>query len=164
MHKNRWVMMGVSGCGKSSVGQMLADRLGVRFLEGDSFHSAQNVAKMRSGVPLTDEDRAGWLASLAGEIRKAVEQGEGVVLSCSSLKRRYRDQLRAAYPGLHFAHLNGSRELIAERMLARVNHYMPLSLLDSQCAALEPLQQDEAGVVLDIREEPARLVEQILAV
>jgi len=154
--------MGVCGCGKSSVGQQLADQLGVRFLEGDAFHSPENVAKMRAGTPLTDEDRKGWLASLAAEIRAAAEHGEGVVLSCSSLKRRYRDQLRAADPSLHFAHLHGERELIAERMLARVNHYMPLSLLDSQLAALEPLQKDEAGRVLDIRKEPARLVEEIL--
>ncbi|MGO4378859.1 gluconokinase [Pseudoduganella sp. RAF53_2] len=162
MSKKRWVMMGVSGCGKSLVGKRLAENLSVPFLEGDTFHSPQNVAKMRSGVPLNDADRAGWLASLAEQILKAVDQGEGLVLSCSSLKRRYRDQLRAADPALRFAHLSGSREVIAQRMLARVNHYMPLSLLDSQCAALEPLDDDEAGLILDIRKEPAQLVEEIL--
>ena len=162
MNQNRWVVMGVSGCGKSSVGQGLADALGVRFLEGDSYHSPQNVAKMSAGTPLTDEDRAGWLAALAAEIRAAAEKGEGLVLSCSSLKRRYRDQLRAGDPALRFAHLHGERMLIAQRMQARPNHYMPPSLLDSQLAALEPLQKDEAGLVLDIRKEPAALVEAIL--
>lgn len=162
MNQNRWVVMGVSGCGKSSVGQRLADALGIRFLEGDAFHSKENVEKMSAGTPLTDEDRAGWLAVLAAEIRAAAEKGEGLVLSCSSLKRRYRDQLRAGDPALRFAHLHGERVLIAQRMQARPNHYMPPSLLDSQLAALEPLQNDEAGLVLDIGKEPATLVEAIL--
>jgi gluconokinase len=158
----RWVVMGVSGCGKSSVGAMLAQSLGVRFIEGDDYHSPANVAKMAAGVPLTDEDRVLWLEALQAEIRQSVEAGVGIVLSCSSLKKRYRDVLRAGAADLRFAHLEGSRELIAQRMAARTGHYMPLSLLDDQLAVLEPLQAGEAGLTLDIRNEPQELVAAIL--
>lgn len=154
--------MGVSGCGKSSVGLQLAGALQVPFLEGDTYHSYANVAKMTAGVPLTDADRADWLHALHQEIRDARLKQNGLVLSCSSLKRRYRDLLRSADPELRFAHLAGPRELIAERMLARKDHYMPTTLLDSQLATLEPLQDDEAGIVLDISQPPAQLVQQIL--
>ena len=157
----RWVVMGVAGCGKSSMGAALANRLGVRFIEGDRYHSPENVAKMSAGVPLTDGDRLHWLASLQGEIRDSVQRGEGIVVACSALKRRYRDLLREGAPGLRFAHLDGTRELIAARMNARVGHYMPLSLLDSQFAALEALQPDEPGIVLDIGHEVPRLVDRI---
>ncbi|HEX8601700.1 MAG TPA: gluconokinase [Pseudoduganella sp.] len=157
----RWVVMGVAGCGKSSLGAALANRLGVRFIEGDRYHSPENVAKMSAGVPLSDGDRLHWLASLQGEIRDSVQRGEGIVVACSALKRRYRDLLREGAPGLRFAHLDGTRELIAARMNARVGHYMPLSLLDSQFAALEALQPDEAGIVLDIGHEVPRLVDRI---
>ncbi|NYE59899.1 carbohydrate kinase (thermoresistant glucokinase family) [Duganella sp. 1224] len=165
MNKNtqaRWVVMGVSGCGKSSIGLQLAGALDVPFLEGDAYHSYANVAKMTAGVPLTDADRADWLQALHKEIHDARVRGSGLVLSCSSLKRRYRDLLRSADPELRFAHLAGPRELIAERMAARKDHYMPTSLLDSQLAALEPLQEDEAGIVLDIAGSPTELVRQIL--
>ncbi|MBV7535000.1 gluconokinase [Duganella sp. sic0402] len=154
--------MGVSGCGKSSIGLQLAGALQVPFLEGDTYHSYANVAKMTAGVPLTDADRADWLLALHKEIRDARLKQTGLVLSCSSLKRRYRDLLRSADPELRFAHLAGPRELIAERMAARKEHYMPTTLLDSQLATLEPLQDDEAGLVLDIAEPPAQLVQQIL--
>jgi carbohydrate kinase (thermoresistant glucokinase family) len=154
--------MGVSGCGKSEVGQRLARALGVRFLEGDAYHSASNVAKMAAGIPLDDDDRADWLRTLQGEIAAARARGEGLVLACSALKRRYRDLLRAADPGLRFAHLSGPRELIAQRMLARTAHYMPASLLDSQLRDLEPLQQDEAGLLLDIGKPLQTLTEEIL--
>jgi len=157
----RWVVMGVAGCGKSSVGAALAERLGVRFIEGDRYHSPENVAKMSAGVPLTDGDRLHWLASLQGEIRDSVQRGEGIVVACSALKRRYRDLLREGAPGLCFAHLDGTRDLIAARMNARVGHYMPLSLLDSQFAALEALQADEPGIVLDIGHDVPRLVDRI---
>lgn len=157
-----WVVMGVAGCGKSSVGAALAERLGVRYVEGDRYHSPENVAKMSAGVPLTDDDRLGWLVSLQAEIRAAAQCGEGIVVGCSALKRRYRDVLREGVPGgLRFAHLDGTRELIAQRMNARVGHYMPLSLLDSQFAALEPLQPDEAGIVLDIRDGVPELIERV---
>lgn len=162
MRPARWVVMGVCGCGKSSIGSRLAEAMGARFLEGDAFHSPANVAKMSAGTPLNDADRAQWLLQLMAEIRDARERGESLVLSCSSLKRRYRDLLREGDPELRFAHLSGGRDIIAHRMLARINHYMPLSLLDSQLSVLEPLQADEAGITLDIRQQPAQLVDRIL--
>lgn len=155
--------MGVSGCGKSSVGLQLAGTLQIPFLEGDTYHSYANVAKMSAGVPLTDADRADWLMALHKEIRDARLKQNGLVLSCSSLKRRYRDLLRSADPELRFLHLAGPRQLIAERMAARKDHYMPATLLDSQLATLEPLQDDEAGMVLDIGRTPVQLVQQILS-
>ncbi|MRW89978.1 gluconokinase [Duganella sp. FT80W] len=154
--------MGVSGCGKSSVGLQLAGALEVPFIEGDTYHSYANVAKMTAGVPLTDADRADWLLALHQQIRDARLKRSGLVLSCSSLKRHYRDLLRSADPELRFAHLAGPRELIAQRMAARKDHYMPPTLLDSQLATLEPLQDDEAGIVLDIAQPPQELVRQIL--
>ncbi len=154
--------MGVSGCGKSEVGKALAAALRVPFLEGDAFHSAANVAKMAAGIALDDIDRADWLLRLQAEIAAARARGDGLVLSCSALKRRYRDLLRAADPQLRFAHLAGPRELIAGRMRARGNHYMPTSLLDSQLRDLEPPGADEAGIRLDISRTPAQLVDDIL--
>jgi gluconokinase len=161
MQSIRWVVMGVSGCGKSTVGQALATANGVGFVEGDQFHPEANVAKMSAGVALNDDDRADWLLTLQAQIREAHERGEGLVISCSALKRRYRDLLREGDPALRFAHLNGPKELIASRMQARVGHYMPTSLLDSQFRDLEPLQADEAGITLDIRIPPDDLVTQI---
>jgi gluconokinase len=158
----RWVVMGVSGCGKSSIGLQLAAGLHAPFLEGDSYHSYANVAKMTAGVPLTDSDRADWLLALHEEIHAARTRQSSVVISCSALKRRYRDLLRSADPALRFAHLQGPREVIEARMQARPDHYMPPSLLDSQFATLEPLQADEAGIVLDLRKAPAVLVQEIL--
>jgi gluconokinase len=153
--------MGVSGCGKSTVGQALATANEVGFVEGDQFHPRANVAKMSAGVALNDDDRAEWLLTLQTQIREARERGEGLVISCSALKRRYRDLLREGDPALRFAHLNGPKELIASRMQARIGHYMPTSLLDSQFRDLEPLQADEAGITLDIRVPPDDLVTQI---
>ena len=158
----RWVVMGVCGCGKSAVGAALAAALNVPFLEGDAFHPAANVAKMAAGIALDDDDRAGWLLRLQGEIAAAHARGEGLVLACSALKRRYRDVLRAADPALRFAHLDGARALIAARMQARTAHYMPTSLLESQLRDLEPLALDESGIRLDVSEEPAALIDAIL--
>jgi gluconokinase len=158
----RWVVMGVSGVGKSTIGNALAATLGVPFLEGDAYHPPGNVAKMSAGQPLDDGDRAGWLQALADEIRTAHTQGNGLVLSCSALKRRYRDLLRQADPTLRFVHLQGPRELIADRMTKRPGHYMPPSLLDSQLRDLEPLQADEDGLVLDIMLAPDALVGRIV--
>jgi len=155
-----WVVMGVSGCGKSQIGARLAARLGVPFIEGDVFHSAANVDKMSAGTPLTDDDRRDWLLALRDQI---AAHGGRVVLGCSSLKRAYRDVLRGGADDVRFAHLAGPREVLAERMRHRPGHYMPVSLLDSQLATLEPLQPDEAGITLDIRATPQQLVEQILA-
>ena len=159
-NKQAWVVMGVSGCGKSSVGQRLAQALDVPFLEGDNFHTPNNIAKMSAGIALTDADRADWLLALRDRI--AAAQGSGVVLSCSALKRRYRDILREGNSALRFAHLDGSRELIASRLGARKDHYMPPSLLDSQLRDLEPLQADEAGLRLDVSLTPDELVAAIL--
>jgi gluconokinase len=159
----RWVVMGVCGCGKSTVGQSLARENGVVYVEGDAFHPPANVAKMSAGQPLDDDDRADWLRALQGEIRKARANNVGLVVSCSALKRRYRDLLREGDPELRFAHLTGPRELIAERLSARQDHYMPPTLLDSQLATLEPLAPDEGGLDLDIRHAPAQLVAAILA-
>lgn len=163
MSSTRWVIMGVSGCGKSTIGQALAAHRGVAFVEGDEYHPAANVAKMSAGLALDDNDRAGWLLALQARLRAAREQGVGLVVSCSSLKRRYRDVLRAGDPTLRFAHLDGARELIAARMQARLEHYMPPSLLDSQFRDLEPLQTDEAGITLAITLEPQDLVRLIVA-
>jgi gluconokinase len=158
----RWVVMGVCGCGKSEVGKALAGALHVQFLEGDAFHTPANVAKMAAGTPLDDSDRADWLLRLQAELAAAAARGEGVVLSCSALKRRYRDLLRQADPALRFAHLAGARDLIARRMQARTEHYMPLSLLDSQLRDLEPLAPDEPGVRLDIGKPPSAIIDDIL--
>jgi gluconokinase len=156
--------MGVSGCGKSSIGQRLAEGLGIIHLEGDAFHSSASVTKMSAGIPLTDEDRADWLLRLKSEIASRREKGEGVVLSCSALKRRYRDVLRSGDPSLLFFHLIGARDVIADRMQRRADHYMPLSLLDSQFRDLEPLGDDEAGLCLDISAQPEQIVNTILQV
>jgi carbohydrate kinase (thermoresistant glucokinase family) len=152
--------MGVSGCGKTSIGEKLAAALGVPFIEGDAFHSEANIAKMTAGTALTDDDRREWLLSLRDKL--AAREG-GAVLSCSSLKRAYRDLLRSAGGDVRFAHLAGDRGLLLERVSNRPGHYMPPSLLDSQLSTLEPLQPDEAGVTLDIRDSQQRLVEHILA-
>lgn len=159
----RWVVMGVSGCGKSEIGSRLAARLGLAYAEGDDFHTPENIAKMAAGTPLTDGDRRDWLLLLQAQLAAAAAAGRGLVLSCSSLKRAYRDLLRQADPALLFVHLDGPRELIAARMRARPNHYMPMSLLDSQFAALEPLAPDERGLRLDLRLPPAQLVEAVAA-
>ena len=157
-----WVVMGVSGCGKSDIGQRLAHALGATFIEGDRFHPPQNVAKMSAGVPLTDADRRDWLQALRAQITRVQEAGELPVLACSALKRRYRDVLRGGEEGVCFVHLHGERELIARRMAARSGHFMPPALLDSQLRDLEPLQADECGLTLDLHEPPARLVQQAL--
>lgn len=154
--------MGVSGCGKSEIGRRLAARLGIDYVEGDAFHPAANVAKMSAGFPLDDDDRLGWLNVLADRIAAARRQGQPLVLSCSSLKRRYRDLLRSGDPQLVFVHLHGERETIAARMQSRPGHFMPPALLDSQLRDLEPLQPDESGFQLDIRCAPDDLIDQIV--
>ena len=137
------VVMGVAGCGKSSLGQLCAQVLGLPLLEGDDFHSAGNVAKMRSGTPLSDDDRAAWLDALAAELQA---HPQGVVLTCSALKRRYRDRLRAATPGLRFVFLELTQEQARERVAARPAHLFPVSLVASQFATLED-PRDEPGVL-----------------
>ncbi|MGX9220635.1 gluconokinase [Massilia varians] len=161
--RTAWVVMGVSACGKSDIGARLAQALGAPFIEGDRFHSPENVAKMSAGIPLDDEDRRGWLQALRAGIERAWKTEPAVVLSCSALKRAYRDVLRGDGGDVRFVHLHGDRDLIAQRMAARSGHFMPVSLLDSQLRTLEPLQPDERGVTLDVREPPQRLVEQVMA-
>jgi len=157
----RWVVMGVSGCGKSTIGAALAQAKNVPFIEGDAFPPEANVAKLSSGLPLDDTARAGWLQALADQIRNARDRGTGIVVSCSALKRRYRDVLREADPTLRFVHLQGPRTLIEQRMQSRAGHYMPPSLLDSQLRDLEPLQAGEDGMTLDITLAPELLVARI---
>ncbi|MHC5906093.1 gluconokinase [Streptomyces sp. S6] len=149
------VVMGVSGTGKTTVGLLLAARLGVPYAEGDDFHPPANIAKMSAGIPLDDADRAPWLDSIGAWAHDRA--GLGGVVSCSALKRSYRDRLRAAAPGLLFVHLGGSRELVEERMRRREGHFMPTALLDSQFATLEPLGVDEAGVAVDVAGAPEEI-------
>lgn len=144
--------MGVSASGKSTVGQLLAQRLGVPYAEADDFHPAANVAKMREGHPLDDEDRRPWLDEIARWL--ADHAGSGGVVSCSALKRHYRDRLASAARHVFFLHLDGSRELIAARITARQGHFMPPGLLDTQSADLEPLGDDEAGAAIPIDGTP----------
>ncbi|SEG57997.1 gluconate kinase, SKI family [Actinacidiphila yanglinensis] len=155
------VVMGVSGSGKTTIGGMLAARLGVPYAEADDFHPAANIAKMAAGRPLDDDDRAPWLDTIAGWL--AGRGARGGVVSCSALRRRYRDRLRAAAPGVVFVHLDGSPELVAARLGARTGHFMPPALLASQFEALEPLEPGEAGMVVPIDGEAERTVERILA-
>ena len=145
------VVMGVSGCGKSSVAAGLAEALGADLIDGDDLHSAESVAKMRAGIPLTDADRWPWLDRIGARLTKATQGERGLVIACSALKRVYRDRLRAAAPGLRFVFLDGSAELIAERLARRAGHYMPAGLLASQLQTLERPQADEGDVVrLDV--------------
>jgi beta-N-acetylhexosaminidase len=146
--KLRIVVMGVSGCGKTTIGDLVARGLGIRFLDGDSLHPVENVAKMAAGTPLTDEDRWPWLATVGSEL--AAAGGGGLVLACSALRRSYRDAIRAQAPDAVFLHLHGSKEVLGARIEGRTGHFMPAALLDSQLATLEPLEADEAGVMVDI--------------
>ena len=159
--QNRVVVFGVCGSGKSTVGALLAAARSATFIDADSLHPAANKAKMSAGQPLTDEDRAPWLALVAQALASGGGTNGGVVVACSALRRAYRDVLSAAAapgePRVRFVQLSGSREILAERMAARVGHYMPLSLLDSQLALLEPLQTDEAGLSLDVSPPAATL-------
>lgn len=155
-------MMGVAGSGKTVIGTALAQAMGIEFVEGDEYHSAENVERMSRGVPLTDDDRAQWLRLLAGRIREARRAGAGLVMSCSALKRSYRDTLRAEANDLRFVFLKGERALIAERISTRRGHFMPSSLLDSQLDALEEPAPDEKAWVCDIRKSPQDLVAALL--
>jgi gluconokinase len=158
--EGRIVLMGVAGCGKSSVGAALAARLDANYLDGDDLHSPENIDKMRRGEPLTDDDRWPWLTRVGQTL--ALKTGIRIV-GCSSLKRRYRDLIRAEAAGpVIFVHLSGSRTLIAERMAARPGHFMPTSLLDSQFAALEPPEPEENAITVDIDQPLESLVGDIV--
>lgn len=156
------VVMGVSGCGKSSLAERLAQALGAEFIEGDRHHPPENVARMAAGVPLTDADRGGWLATLASLLADARRRERPVVLACSALRRSYRDVLRSAGP-LHFVLMSAPSEVLAQRLAARPGHYMPASLLPSQLATLEPPQADEAAIVVDATRPLPDLVDTVLA-
>ena len=154
----RIVIMGVSGCGKSTVGAGLAEALHIPYRDGDDLHPAANVEKMRAGIPLTDDDRWPWLDRVAATLHAEAP----VIVGCSALRRAYRDRIRAGAGGpVQFIHLTGSRDVIAARMAARKGHYMPPSLLDSQFATLEPPEPDEA-IIIDIDQSLNRLISQIL--
>ncbi|QSY95070.1 gluconokinase [Rhizobium bangladeshense] len=145
------IVMGVSGCGKSSVGEKLAEALRLDFLEGDALHPASNVEKMSKGIPLTDEDRMPWLDLIGKRMQASLKNGEGIIVSCSALKRIYRDRLRAAAGGnLFFVYLEGSKALLTTRMGERRGHFMPLSLLESQLATLEVPTGEPGVVTVDI--------------
>ncbi|MDH6128142.1 gluconokinase [Kitasatospora sp. GP82] len=153
------VVMGVSGVGKTTVARLLAERLDLPYAEADDFHPPANIAKMTAGVPLDDEDRRPWLRALADWLGDRAQDGTGGVVTCSALKRQYRDILRAGCPDAFFLHLSGGHALIEDRLAHRTGHFMPSSLLDSQYATLEPLQPDEHGTVLDVAHTPAQLAE-----
>ncbi|MGQ0779285.1 MAG: gluconokinase [Pseudonocardiales bacterium] len=155
--------MGVTGCGKTRIGQLLAERLGVAYAEADSFHPPANVTKMAAGQALDDDDRYPWLAAIADWISTRGCAGQGGVVSCSALKYRYRDVLRQAYAGVWFLHLDADRDLITRRVAGRSDHFMPVSLVDSQFQALEPLRPDEAGTVIDASASPADIVATAVA-
>jgi carbohydrate kinase (thermoresistant glucokinase family) len=148
------IVMGVSGSGKTTVGELLADELGGEYLDGDVLHPQANIEKMAAGIPLTDQDREPWLR-IIGE--RMAEADGTMVIGCSALRRKYRDMIRSAAPDTRFVHLTGSRELLAERMKTRPGHFMPPSLLDSQIATLEDLEPDEIGKQFDIAESPEKI-------
>ncbi|AZM92483.1 MULTISPECIES: gluconokinase [Streptomyces] len=156
------VVMGVAGTGKTTVGRLIAEALGLPYAEGDAFHPAANVAKMSAGVPLDDADRRPWLDAIGSWIRDRAGTGGGVV-AASALKHSYRERLRAAASDVVFVHLTGDRPLIERRMADRKGHFMPASLLDSQFAVLEPLRADERGFAVDVAGTPEEITERALA-
>ena len=157
------VVMGVSGSGKTLIGEALARSIGGRFIEGDQYHPPANINRMASGQPLRDEDRWGWLDAIAVEIAVADQAGTTLVVACSALKRAYRDRLRGASDRILFIYLEVSRDTAAARVAARRGHFMPPSLIDSQFAALEPPAPDEQALYLDAAGEPSGLVDRALA-
>jgi len=159
-----YVVMGVSGSGKSVIGAALARALGVHFVEGDEYHTPENVKRMALGIPLTDDDRAGWLRALASRLRESKDAGTGLVMTCSALKRSYRDTLRAgAGDDLCLVFLKGRPALIGERLAGRHGHFMPPALLESQLATLEEPAPDEHAWECDIRQPPQALVAALVA-
>ena len=153
------VVMGVSGSGKSTIARPLAERLGWDFEEGDELHPAANIAKMKAGHPLTDADRGPWLLAVRGWINRELDAGRSGVITCSALKRAYRDRLRR--DGVRFVFLQGAEAMIRERVKARTGHFMPVSLLDSQFDTLEPPTPDEDPLVIDVRQPVEQQVEEI---
>jgi carbohydrate kinase (thermoresistant glucokinase family) len=153
------VLMGVTGCGKTTVGIALAKTLGIEFIDSDDLHSESNKKKMSSGTPLTDSDREPWLQ----EVSKALQSHESVVVACSALKKSYRSTILAGAPTTKFVHLSGSQELIFARLSERSHHFMPIGLLDSQFETLEHLDETECGKVFDINEPIDEIVREVVA-
>jgi gluconokinase len=156
------MVMGVSGSGKTTIGALLAGRLGWPYAEADDFHPPSNVAKMAAGHPLTDEDRWPWLDAIGDWIDERRAAGESAVVTCSALKRSYRDFLRRDRPEVYLVYLDGSQALIAERMLARQGHFFTAEMLESQFAALEPPAPDEDTLTVPVTASPEEIVEEIL--
>jgi carbohydrate kinase (thermoresistant glucokinase family) len=153
------VVMGVSGCGKTSVGEALALKLNGTFVDGDDLHSEQNKAKMASGTALNDDDRWPWLS----EVGNTLKNQNNVIVACSALKRVYREKIKEIEPETKFVHLHGTRELLQKRMNSRSDHFMPIALLDSQLATLELITADENGKQFDISKSVSQLVDEIIA-
>jgi carbohydrate kinase (thermoresistant glucokinase family) len=157
------IAMGVSGSGKTTVGSLLAGRLGWEFEEGDNLHPPENVAKMSAGRPLTDDDRWPWLRLIGEWIDDVIARGRSGVVSCSALKRSYRDLLCDGRPQVSFLYLDGDKDEIAARLAVRQGHYMPAKLLDSQFADLQPLQADEPGAAVSVAGRPEEIVAAAIA-
>lgn len=155
--------MGVSGAGKTEIGSRFARALGVDFVEGDAYHPPANIEKMAAGTPLTDDDREGWLHAIGERIRRANDSGHGVVVSCSALKRSYRDVIRAEAGAVKFIFLRGERDLISGRLRSRQGHFMPISLLESQLATLEEPTTDEDVWAIDIGKPPKEIVASLVS-
>src|SRR5256885_11154010 len=162
-HTGLYVMMGVCGSGKSLIGTELARALGSEFVEGDDLHPPHNVQRMAAGIPLTDDDRRGWLIAIAARLREAKRARIGLVVSCSALKRSYRDLLRSVGDdGLRFVYLAGRRALLAERLAQRRGHFMPPALLDSQLPILEEPSPDDRAWGCDISAAPHAIVADLV--
>ena len=157
------VVMGVSGSGKTTIAALLAGRLGWEYEDGDDFHPPENVAKMHGGTPLTDEDRWPWLRAIAGWIDATRSTGRHGVVACSALRRAYRDILLQGKPDVRLVYLQGDKQLISARQAARLNHYMPATLVDSQFAALEEPGPDEDPIVVSVAPRPSEIVQAIIA-
>jgi len=163
VHTGLYVIMGVAGSGKSTIGAQLARALDIEFVEGDDLHPPDNVKRMAAGTALTDDDRRGWLIAIAARLREAKRAGVGLVASCSALKRSYRDVLRSGGAAdVRFVYLAGSRALLAERLATRRGHFMPASLLESQLSTLEEPSPDEHAWMCDIRETPETIVSDLV--
>ena len=163
MHTGLYVIMGVSGSGKTTIGTALARALDVPFVEGDQLHPRANVERMARGIPLTDEDRQPWLIAIAQRLQEADRTGSGLVIACSALKRSYRDLLRSRGSAkICFVYLRGGQSLVADRLQGRHGHFMPASLLESQFAALEEPDPREHVLVCDIGETPTAIVDSLV--
>ncbi len=156
------VVMGICGSGKTTLGRLLAEHLGYRFVEGDDYHTPEHVAKMAAGKPLSDADRWPWLRRLSEAMGEWDEAGENVVVSCSALRRDYRALLRKGAPDVRFIFLEGAVELVRERMASREGHFMPVALIDSQIEALEDPRGEVGVIAVDINATPAKIVNRVI--